>query len=272
MVFMAQIKKVLSDSEASSSSADEKISEIADQQVLFDKMTVQLVESDKHVRDLKNTVLEKDFKISELEECVRNKDLEIEKCLERLNVCENKLYEIGQTNQTVHMIMPSKDNLYNGRKDSSETSQVKPLYLLHMDLCGSMRIQSINGKQYVLVVVDDYLWYTWVFFLHSKDEASEVIISFNKKTQVNLQLQVQHVRTDNGTEFKNKTLAKFFDEIDMIIEYLDLEPKIDAIVRDFLEWKELSRKTSSKILPIGDGSRGETLNPIARLVLKGKLK
>nr|GEW52162.1 hypothetical protein [Tanacetum cinerariifolium] len=28
-----------------------------------------------------------------------------------------------------------------------------------------------------------------------------------------LQLQVQRVRTDNGTEFKNKTLAKFFDEV-----------------------------------------------------------
>nr|GEU43427.1 hypothetical protein [Tanacetum cinerariifolium] len=88
----------------------------------------------------------------------------------------------------------------------------KPLYLLHMDLCGPMRVQRINRKRYVLVVVDDYSRYTWVFFLHSKDEASEVIISFIKKTQVNLQLQVQHVRTDNGTEFKNKTLAKFFDE------------------------------------------------------------
>nr|GEZ00022.1 hypothetical protein [Tanacetum cinerariifolium] len=90
--------------------------QIADQQVLFDKMSVQMVELDKHVRDLKNRMLEKAFKISELEECVRNKDLEIEKCLERLNVCENKLHKMGQTNQTVHMIMPSKDNLYNGRK------------------------------------------------------------------------------------------------------------------------------------------------------------
>nr|GFC15190.1 retrovirus-related Pol polyprotein from transposon TNT 1-94 [Tanacetum cinerariifolium] len=76
-----------------------------------------------------------------------------------------------------------------------------------------MRIQSINGKRYVLVVVDDYSWYTWVSFLRSKDEASEVIISFIKKTQVNLQLQVHRVRTDNGTEFKNKNLAKFFDEV-----------------------------------------------------------
>nr|GEY29986.1 hypothetical protein [Tanacetum cinerariifolium] len=88
----------------------------------------------------------------------------------------------------------------------------KPLYLLHMDLCGLMSIESINGKRYMLVVVDDYSRYTWVFFLHSKDEASEVIISFIKKTQVNIQLQVQHVQTDNGTEFKNKTLAGFFDE------------------------------------------------------------
>nr|GFA64886.1 putative ribonuclease H-like domain-containing protein [Tanacetum cinerariifolium] len=89
----------------------------------------------------------------------------------------------------------------------------KPLYLLHMDLCGPMRVESINKNRYVLVVVDDYSRYTWVFFLHSKDEASEVIISFIKKTQVNLQLQVQRVRTNNGMEFKNKTLAKFFDEV-----------------------------------------------------------
>nr|GFC16960.1 hypothetical protein [Tanacetum cinerariifolium] len=58
MVFMAQIEKVLSKSDESSSTAEETIAEIADQEVLFDKMSVQLVELDKHVRDLKNTILE----------------------------------------------------------------------------------------------------------------------------------------------------------------------------------------------------------------------
>nr|GFB85258.1 hypothetical protein [Tanacetum cinerariifolium] len=47
-------------------------------------------------------------------------------------------------------------------------------------------------------------------------EASEVIISIIKKIQVNLQLKVQRDRTDNVTEFKNKTLAKFFDEAEAI--------------------------------------------------------
>ncbi|GJS98109.1 retrovirus-related pol polyprotein from transposon TNT 1-94 [Tanacetum coccineum] len=46
------------------------------------------------------------------------------------------------------------------------------LELLHMDLCGPMRVASINGKKYILVIVDDYSRYTWVYFLRSKDEYS----------------------------------------------------------------------------------------------------
>ncbi|GJT19560.1 hypothetical protein Tco_0878266 [Tanacetum coccineum] len=64
-----------------------------------------------------------------MEECVRNKDLEIEKCLERLNDCENKLHKIGQTRQTIHMIMPSKDKMYNGKKGIGYTL----MYLTHSD-------------------------------------------------------------------------------------------------------------------------------------------
>nr|GFB53824.1 hypothetical protein [Tanacetum cinerariifolium] len=94
-----------------------------------------------------------------------------------------------------------------------------------------MRVQSINGKRYVLVVVNDYSRYTWIFFLHSKDEASEVIISFIKKTQVNLQLQVQRVLTDNGTEFKNKTLAMFFDEVGITQQFSDARmPQQNGVV------------------------------------------
>nr|GFA74793.1 integrase, catalytic region, zinc finger, CCHC-type, peptidase aspartic, catalytic [Tanacetum cinerariifolium] len=117
-------------------------------------------------------------------------------------------------------------------KSKTAFASNKPLYLLHMNLYDSMRVQSINGKRYVLVVVDDYSRYTWVFFLHSKDEASEVIISFIKKTQVNLQLQVQRIRTDNGTEFKNKTLAKFFDETkDHPLHKIIGDPKLSVRTR-----------------------------------------
>nr|GEV39783.1 retrovirus-related Pol polyprotein from transposon TNT 1-94 [Tanacetum cinerariifolium] len=81
------------------------------------------------------------------------------------------------------------------------------LYLLHMDLCGPMRITSINGKQHVLVIMDDYSHYTWVYFFKSKNEAPEVIKTFLKKIQVLLQALVIIIRTDNGTEFKNQAEA-----------------------------------------------------------------
>nr|GEZ49933.1 integrase, catalytic region, zinc finger, CCHC-type, peptidase aspartic, catalytic [Tanacetum cinerariifolium] len=89
---------------------------IDEQEILFDKMSRQLVEMNNNILRLQDKILEKETKISELKECVYNKDLEIEKRLERLNVCENKLHKKGQTNQAVHMIMPFKDILCNGRK------------------------------------------------------------------------------------------------------------------------------------------------------------
>ncbi|GJV97978.1 retrovirus-related pol polyprotein from transposon TNT 1-94 [Tanacetum coccineum] len=102
-------------------------------------------------------------------------------------------------------------------KRSSFKSKTVPsskgrLNLLHMDLCGPMRVASINGKKYILVIVDDYSRYTWTLFLRSKDETPEVLKDFLTMIQRNLQAPVISVRTDRGTEFLNKTLNAFFKE------------------------------------------------------------
>nr|GEU62595.1 retrovirus-related Pol polyprotein from transposon TNT 1-94 [Tanacetum cinerariifolium] len=87
------------------------------------------------------------------------------------------------------------------------------LHLLHMDLCGPMRIASINGKRYVLVIVDDYSRYTWVQFLRSKDEAPEVIKTFLKRISILLQSPVIIIRIENDTEFKYLVLKEYFDSV-----------------------------------------------------------
>ncbi|GJR21748.1 retrovirus-related pol polyprotein from transposon TNT 1-94 [Tanacetum coccineum] len=79
-------------------------------------------------------------------------------------------------------------------KRSSFKSKAVPsskgrLNLLHMDLCGPMRVASINGKKYILVIVDDYSRYTWTLFLRSKDETPEVLKDFLTMIQRNLQAQ-----------------------------------------------------------------------------------
>ncbi|GKD33289.1 retrovirus-related pol polyprotein from transposon TNT 1-94, partial [Tanacetum coccineum] len=100
-------------------------------------------------------------------------------------------------------------------KPKSEDTNQEKLYLLHMDLCGPMRVASVNGKKYILVIVDDYSRFTWVKCLRSKDEAPAFIINFLKMIQVRLKETVRRIRTDNGTEFVNQTLREYYEKIDI---------------------------------------------------------
>nr|GEZ85793.1 retrovirus-related Pol polyprotein from transposon TNT 1-94 [Tanacetum cinerariifolium] len=98
-------------------------------------------------------------------------------------------------------------------KPKSKGTNQEKLYLLHMDLCGPMRFESVNGKKYILVIVDDYSQFTWVKFLRSKDETLDFIIKFLKMIQVRLKVSVRRIRIDNGTEFVNQTLRDYYEEV-----------------------------------------------------------
>ncbi|GJW56035.1 retrovirus-related pol polyprotein from transposon TNT 1-94 [Tanacetum coccineum] len=107
----------------------------------------------------------------------------------------------------------SKTNKKHSYKPKAEDSIQEILYLLHMDLCGPMRIQRINGIKYILVIVDDYSRFTWVKFLRSKDEFPEFVIKFLKMIQVCLNATVHNIKTNNGTEFVNQTLRAYYEEV-----------------------------------------------------------
>nr|GEV50298.1 integrase, catalytic region, zinc finger, CCHC-type, peptidase aspartic, catalytic [Tanacetum cinerariifolium] len=97
-------------------------------------------------------------------------------------------------------------------KPKSKDTNQKKLYLLHMDLYGSMRVESVNGKKYILIIFDDYSQFTWVKCLRLKDEALDFIIKFLKMIQVRLKVPVRHIRTDNETEFVNQTLREYYEQ------------------------------------------------------------
>ncbi|GJT31994.1 putative ribonuclease H-like domain-containing protein [Tanacetum coccineum] len=100
-------------------------------------------------------------------------------------------------------------------KPKSEDTNQEKLYLLHMDLCGPMCVASVNGKKYILVIVDDYSRFTWVKCLRSKDEALDFIIKFLKMIQLRLKAPVRRIRTDNGIEFVNQTLREYYEKVDI---------------------------------------------------------
>ncbi|GJY33764.1 retrovirus-related pol polyprotein from transposon TNT 1-94 [Tanacetum coccineum] len=99
----------------------------------------------------------------------------------------------------------------SSHKPKADDTNQEKLFLLHIDLCGLMRVESINGKKYILVIVDDYSRFTWAKFLRSKDP--EFIIKCLKQIEVRMNTTILNVRTDNGTAFVNQTLREYYENV-----------------------------------------------------------
>ncbi|GKA82623.1 putative ribonuclease H-like domain-containing protein [Tanacetum coccineum] len=94
-------------------------------------------------------------------------------------------------------------------KTKTVSSISQPLQMLHMDLFGPTFVKSLMKKMYCLVVTDDYSRFSWVFFLATKDETSEILKTFITGIENLIDLKVKVIRCDNGTEFKNKVMNQF---------------------------------------------------------------
>nr|GEZ19577.1 hypothetical protein [Tanacetum cinerariifolium] len=96
-------------------------------------------------------------------------------------------------------------------KPKSEDTNQEKLYFLHMDLCGPMRVERVNRKKYILIIVNDYSRFTWVKCLRSNDEAPDFIIKFLKMIQVGIshETSVAHSPQQNSIiERRNRMLIE----------------------------------------------------------------
>jgi hypothetical protein len=99
-------------------------------------------------------------------------------------------------------------------------STERPLELLHVDIFGPVAYISIGGNKYGFVIVDDYSYFTWVFFLHDKSEVQGIFKKFVRIAQNEFDVKIERVRSDNGTEFKNTNIEEFLDEKGIKHEFL----------------------------------------------------
>ena len=86
------------------------------------------------------------------------------------------------------------------------------LELLHVDLMGPTRIESLGGKWYIMVIVDDFSRYTWVEILREKLEACEKMENLCKRLQNEKGVQIVKIRSDHGKEFKNAKFESFCEK------------------------------------------------------------
>ncbi|GKB46678.1 putative ribonuclease H-like domain-containing protein [Tanacetum coccineum] len=118
-----------------------------------------------------------------------------------------KLFEINQT-----CIACQKGKQHKASCKTKTISSIsQPLQMLHMDLFGLTFVKSLMKKMYCLVVTDDFSRFSWVFFLATKDETSEILKTFITGIENLINLRVKVIRCDNGTEFKNRVMNQFYE-------------------------------------------------------------
>ncbi|GKD30066.1 putative ribonuclease H-like domain-containing protein, partial [Tanacetum coccineum] len=96
-------------------------------------------------------------------------------------------------------------------KTKTASSISQPLQMLHMVLFGPTFVKSLMEKMYCLVVTDDFSRFSWVFFLATKDETSEILKTFITGIENLIDLKVKVIRCDNRTKFKNSVMNQFYE-------------------------------------------------------------
>ena len=78
-----------------------------------------------------------------------------------------------------------------------------------MDLMGPTRIESLGGKRYIMVTVDDFTRYTWVILLRSKSDAPEHIKALCTRLQIEKSLKIDRIRNDHVKNSRTHAWSPF---------------------------------------------------------------
>ncbi|GJW20449.1 hypothetical protein Tco_0031071 [Tanacetum coccineum] len=178
---------------------------------------------------------------SELEEFMRKKEQEIKTCLERIDECENKLHKVGQTHQTFHMIMPSKDKLYNGRKD-----------LGFENPCNFIKAKELTPRLYDEKFIGP--GYTLMFLQHS-NEALE-IEKFKKAREHEIEFANDY-RNLNAT---NKFLQPYVRNVILEKIIIYLEDEVVSLLEKEKKHLGINESLKSKSKESCESEHGQLIN------------
>ena len=106
------------------------------------------------------------------------------------------LYQLGKQTKAKH---PGTQ--------TSATS--RPLELQHLDPMGPIRTESLGGKRYIMIVVNDFTRHTWVIFLRSKSDAPKHIEALCTRLKNEKNLKIDRIQSDHGKEFENSYMESF---------------------------------------------------------------
>ncbi|XP_057432497.1 uncharacterized protein LOC130725270 [Lotus japonicus] len=143
----------------------------------------------------------------------------------------------------------------------------RTLELLHMDLMGPMQVESLGGKRYAFVCVDDFSRYTWVNFIAEKSDTFSVFKELCQQIKREKGYGIVRIRSDHGKEFENGKFSEYCSDEDRELRR-KLDPKSDEGIflgystnsRAYRVYNNRSRTMMESINVVIDDSLGELKN------------
>jgi len=86
----------------------------------------------------------------------------------------------------------------------------EPFALIHTDLMGPVGQMSVSQHKYIMVIIDDYTRYAWVYFLKKKSHASDRLMEFFALVSRQFDAKVKKVRSRSRREFLSNALSAWF--------------------------------------------------------------
>lgn len=83
------------------------------------------------------------------------------------------------------------------------------LEIVHSDVCGPMKEETIAGSRYFITFVDDFSKYCYIYFMKNKSEALEKFKEFKKEVENVTNKKIKSLQTDNGKEYVNENFDTY---------------------------------------------------------------
>ncbi|KAI3463689.1 hypothetical protein Pfo_020352 [Paulownia fortunei] len=118
-------------------------------------------------------------------------------------------YQLGKQKKGTHKVL-------------QHINTSRTLELLHMGLMGPMQVESLGGKRYVFVCVDNFSRFTWVYFIREKSNTFQVFKKLCKKlvNEKNDNIgKIVRIRSDHGKEFEHAVFTNFCENYGIAHEF-----------------------------------------------------
>jgi hypothetical protein len=116
------------------------------------------------------------------------------------------------------------------------------LDLIHSDLMGPFLHPSINKARYVLIFVDDFSHFTWIFFLRQKSKVFQHLKDFKALVETQSGKKIKILRTNNGGEYVNHEIHNLCHEAGIQLQHtVPYTPQQNEVVeRKNISLKEMA--------------------------------